>query len=101
MSRHITHAPHDDVHVDVLQLLSDTVGLCDHKRVPEELMHRDFPLLAEGVLLVHTELFGEDDVVTNLLSNWLLNLIALELHEFILYNVVLLKFVPVLLSFVK
>jgi hypothetical protein len=101
LSRHIAHAPHDDVHVDVLQLLSDTVGLCDHKLVPEELMHRDFPLLAEGVLLVHTELFGEDDVVTNLLSNWLLNLIALELHEFILYNVVLLKFVPVLLSFVK
>lgn len=60
-----------------------------------------FPLFAKCWPLGNTKLFREDDVVADLLTNGLLNLISLELKELVLDDVVLLELVPVLLSFVE
>ena len=58
-------------------------------------------LLAGGRLLPLAELLRENDVVADLLSDWLLNLIALQLNELVLDDIVLLQFVPVLFSFIE
>lgn len=40
-------------------------------------------------------------MITDLLTDWLLNLVALELKQLILDDVVLLEFVPILFPFIE
>jgi hypothetical protein len=39
LSGHVAHAPHDNVHINVLKLLSDAVGLSNNELVSEEIMN--------------------------------------------------------------
>ena len=65
-------------------------------------MHGHFGVFrVDATLLVLAEFLGEDDVVTDLLANRLLDLVALELDQLVLDDIVLLELVPVLLALVE
>ena len=80
-------------------MLGDTIGLGNHELVSQELVYCHLTLARR--FLSEAKLLRENDVITNLLSYWLLNLVALKLKQFIFDNIVLLELVPVFLSFIK
>ena len=101
LSWHVAHAPHDNVHVDVLKLFGNTIGLGNHELVSKELVDSHLALLAQAWFLWVTKLLWEDDVITNLLTDWLLNLVTLKLKQLVFDNIVLLEFVPIFFSFIE
>ena len=101
LSWHVTHAPHDNVHVDVLKLFSNTIWLGNDELVSKELVDCHLTLLAQACSLWSTKLLWEDDVIADLLTDWLLNLVTLELKQLIFDNIVLLEFVPIFFSFIE
>lgn len=84
-----------------MKLLGDAIRLGNDELVSQELMYCHLTLLLNTCLLGTTELLREDDVVTNLLADWLLDLVAFELQQLVLDNIILLEFVPIFFSLIE